>query len=102
MSPYTQKSDPQKAVGCIPPRDRRKFLVGSGIKVENQQRLKLGMLPQESWNEGKVSGCEWLWTGLEVPAGVLILLMQQASIHTKQLSMGQCHLHPLKTPRNRS
>lgn len=102
MSPHTQKSDPQKGVGWISPRDRRKSLVRSGIKVEKQQRLKLGMLPQESWNEGKVSGCESLWTALRVPAGVLILLMQQASIHTEQLSLGQCHLHPLKTPRNRS
>lgn len=60
------------------------------------------MLPQESWNEGKVSDCGWLRTALRVPAGVLIFLMQQTSIHTKQLSMGQCHLQPLKTPRNRS
>lgn len=36
ISPHTRNSDPQKGVGCIPPRDRRKSLVGSRIKVENQ------------------------------------------------------------------
>lgn len=40
-----------------------------------------------------------LRTVLRVPAGILILPMQQASIFTKQLSMGQCHLLPLKTSR---
>lgn len=39
---------------------------------------------------------------LESPFEVLILLTKQASIHTKQLSMGKQHLHLLKTPRNRS
>lgn len=48
MSPYTQMSDPQKGVGCIPPEHRSKSLAGSGTKVENQQRLKLETLPQES------------------------------------------------------
>lgn len=54
MSPYTQMSDPQKGMGCIPPGYRSKSLEGSGTEVEKQQRLKLEMLPQESWSEEKV------------------------------------------------
>lgn len=48
MSPYTQKSDSQKGVGCIPSRDRRKSLVGNGIMMENQQRLNWECFPRNT------------------------------------------------------
>lgn len=48
MSPYIQKSDPQKGVDYIPPGDRRRCLVWSGINVENQQRLKQEYPPRKA------------------------------------------------------